>query len=632
MLTPELTWLPVRPDWNDALKTLPAADKEAAWEHLVNLANARLDMMATVRLDRQMAKLFRDEPPPGLQTKPVRLAVLGSSTIDHLYPGIRVGALRRNLWTTLYKGNYGQYIQDIYDPESPLHAWKPNTILFAFDSRHLLGGHQVGEAPEATAARLDETTGRIVELWRAARDKLGCQVIQQTALPVHPRLFGENESRLASSPAALIDRINQRLRALAEQEGVALLALDQWAAEDGIGAWHDPVLWHRAKQEVHLGALPMYGDIVGRLLAALQGKSRKCLVLDLDNTLWGGVIGDDGLDGIVLGQGNALGEAFCDFQRYAKDLARRGVILAVCSKNDEKNALLPFERHPDMVLKREDIACFAASWEDKATAIRSIAKQLNIGLDSLVFADDNPFERNIVRTELPMVAVPELPEDPALFPGMIARAGFFEGIALTAEDMARTQQYQANAERESAREKATDMPGYLRSLEMKLHWSRFTDVDQARVVQLINKTNQFNLTTRRYAGNEVENLVRKPSVLPLQMRLTDKFGDNGIISIIIACLDDDATLDIDTWLMSCRVLGRQVEHAALGILADEARRMGARRLVGRYRPTEKNGMVAEHYPKLGFSSLPAAPGEDQQFELRLDTFSAVPTFIQIMEN
>ena len=632
MFAPDLAWLPYRPDWNDALKDSPASDRTAAWEHLVNLAGARLDMMATTKLDRQFMKLFKDEWPGQLQTTPVRLAVLGSSTVDHLFPGIRIGALRRNLWVTIYKGDYGQYVQDIYDAGSALHAWQPNTILFAFDSRHLLGGYQVGEAAQATESRLNETTERIVHLWRAARDKLGCQVIQQTALPIYPRLFGENENRLASSPAALLDRLNERLRVLAEKEGVTLLAMDHWAAQDGLSSWHDPALWHRAKQEIHLAAMPMYGDIVGRVLAALQGKSRKCLVLDLDNTLWGGVIGDDGLDGIVLGQGHALGEAFCDFQRYAKDLARRGVILAVCSKNDEKNALLPFEQHQDMVLKREDIACFSASWGDKATAIRSIARQLNIGLDALVFADDNPFERNIVRRELPMVAVPELPEDPALFPAMIARAGFFESLALTAEDMMRTRQYEDNSKREAAREQATDMQSYLRSLEMTLHWSRFTQVDQARVVQLINKTNQFNLTTRRYSANEVANLLDDPAVVALQMRLADKFGDNGIIAIIIGYRTDEATIDIDTWLMSCRVLGRQVEQAALAILAAEARRMGARRLVGRYRPTEKNGMVAEHYPRLGFAPLPGGAGTDPQFVLDLDARCEVPNFIQITEN
>ena len=217
----------------------------------------------------------------------------------------------------------------------------------------------------------------------------------------------------------------------------------------------------------------MYGELVARLLAAQQGRAFKCLALDLDNTLWGGVIGDDGLYGIALGQGSALGEAFVAFQRYARDLSRRGVILAVCSKNDEANALEPFEQHPEMVLQREDIACFVANWTDKASNLREIAAQLNIGLDALVFVDDNPFERNIVRRELPMVAVPELPDDPALYADCLADAGYFESVRLTAEDLQRARQYQANAERAAARGSTTDLEGYLRSLDMDLRWRRF---------------------------------------------------------------------------------------------------------------------------------------------------------------
>ncbi|MEF9928466.1 MAG: HAD-IIIC family phosphatase [Massilia sp.] len=630
MSNPELTWLPHQPDWNECLQRVTALDKASAWSALVELANVRLDMMATTKLDRQLLKLFK-QCPVNLETKPVRLAVLGSSTVDHLHAGIRVGTLRRNIWVSLYQGNYGQYVQDIHDDGSDLHAWAPNTVLFAFDARHLLAGYQVGESSEASEVRVAAAIDHIVGLWRSARSKFGCDIIQQTILPIHPRLFGENENRLPGSPAALVARLNEQLRKCALDEGATLLALDHWAAEDGLTAWHDPAMWHRAKQEVHLAAMPMYGDIVGRILAAQQGKSRKCMVLDLDNTLWGGVIGDDGIDGIVLGQGNALGEAFSEFQRYAKDLSRRGVILAVCSKNDEKNALLPFEQHPEMILRRDDIACFSASWGDKATAIRAIARQLNIGLDAIVFADDNPFERNIVRRELPMVAVPELPEDPAFYTATIARAGYFEGIAMTAEDAMRTQQYKANIERESERHSATDLPSYLKSLDMTLHWSRFTYSDQARVVQLINKTNQFNLTTRRYSADEVGKLLENPAALPLQMRLVDKFGDNGIISIIIGYLKDK-TIDLDTWLMSCRVLGRQVEHAVLGIVVNEARRMGANRLTGHFRPTEKNSMVAEHYLRLGFTALPDESGINQQFELHLDAYQALPTFFVITEN
>jgi len=338
------------------------------------------------------------------------------------------------------------------------------------------------------------------------------------------------------------------------------------------------------------------------VVAAGRGRSSKCLVLDLDNTLWGGVIGDDGLEGIELGQGSGNGEAFVEFQRYVHHLAERGVILAVCSKNDEANALEPFLKHPDMVLQREQIACFVANWSDKATNLRYIAKTLNIGLDSLVFADDNPVERALIRRELPMIAVPELAEDPALYVQTIASAGYFEALRVTEEDLARGELYQANAERERLKETVTDMGGYLESLRMVLTVQPFDRVSLARVTQLINKTNQFNLTTERLTEFEVVERMNDPHVVTLQARLSDRFGDNGIIAILIARIIGVEAV-IETWLMSCRVLGRQVEEACLNALVERCVDLGAEDLVGSYIPTEKNSMVREMYRSLGFELI-----------------------------
>ncbi len=377
----------------------------------------------------------------------------------------------------------------------------------------------------------------------------------------------------------------------------------------------------------------MYGELTMRLVAAQRGRSAKCLVLDLDNTLWGGVIGDDGLEGIVLGQGSALGEAYVEFQRWVLDQARRGVILAVCSKNDEANALLPFERHPEMLISRSDIAAFVANWEDKAANLRTIAQRLNIGTDSLVFVDDNPFERNIVRRELPQVAVPELPEDPAFYARCLADAGYFEALSVTAEDLERSRQYQANVQRETLRASATDLNGYLASLKMRLWAQSFDEVGLKRVVQLINKTNQFNLTTRRYSEAEVEAWIGNKSVLGLQFRLTDSLGDNGIISVIVGKLDDmDAKrMIIDSWLMSCRVLGRQVEITCLNILVARAKALGAAEIVGEYIPTAKNNMVREHYSKLNFLPVREDPDGRSVWRLPLQQYVPFDTCIEVHE-
>ena len=337
-----------------------------------------------------------------------------------------------------------------------------------------------------------------------------------------------------------------------------------------------------------------------------------------------GVIGDDGLDGIKLGQGSSLGESFLAIQRYAQGLSRRGIILAVCSKNDEANALLPFEQHPEMILKRSDIACFVANWDDKASNLREIARRLNLGLDALVFVDDNPFERNIVRQELPMVSVPELPEDPSHYPEIIAAAGYFESLHLTQDDLARAEQYQANLQREELKASSTDLEGYLRSLEMELQWSAFDMVGLQRIVQLINKTNQFNLTTRRYTEAEVLQAMKNPRAFTLQLRLVDRLGDNGIIGIVIGEVDPAGTAVLDTWLMSCRVLGRGVEQATLGLICNQAKRLDAGELIGEYRPTPKNTMVKEHYAKMGFIKLMDLDDGGTRWKLPLKQFVPPP--------
>jgi FkbH-like protein len=625
----ELQWLPEPADWRESLKKLDAETGATAWQTICTMANTRLTAVQTMHLDRRIRRLFPDDPPPGLSTTPVRLAVLASSTVEHLLAPIRVGGARRGLWVQTYTPPYGQYTQDVGESRSGLHAFRPTVALFALDAYSLLAGFSPGMDAADVDRSLSELCMALAAKWRQVHKSHQCQVIQQTVLPLFTSLAGGNEHRLAGSRAWLVERLNMALRDIADAEGVDLLAVDMRVAQDGRTVWHDPALWYRAKQEIHPLAGPLYGDLVGRLLAAAQGRSSKCLVLDLDNTLWGGVIGDDGLAGIELGQGSAAGEAFVAFQHYAREMTQRGIILAVCSKNDESNALEPFERHPEMVLKRTDIACFVANWDDKASNLRAISERLNIGLDALVFVDDNPFERALVRHELPMVAVPELPQDPALYAACIANAGYFETLRITEEDRQRGGQYQANLQRESLAASTTDIPDYLRSLEMKMTWNRFDRIGQARVVQLINKTNQFNLTNRRTSHEAISALIDDDLALTLQIRLIDRFGDNGIIAIVIGKFAL-GTLDmhIDTWLMSCRVLGRQVEEATLNLIVAEAKRLGATRLIGAYLPTAKNGMVKDHYLKLGFKPLPVDDSTGTLWELNLVVFTPMPTFIR----
>ena len=628
--TRRMRWLPAVDDWASRIgeieRLLP--NDASAWPMIVALAAHDLDLTRTARLDKSIGRLFADTAPEGLTTAPVRMAVLSSSTTEHLLPGIRVAAARRGIWIRLHQADYGQYRQEILDPTSNLHSFRPTAILFALDAFHLLREADPAMNGAAATSAVHAAIDDLSHLWNAVRVAFRPQILQNTVLPVFPSLFGSNEQRLPGSSAALATRLNLALADAADANGIDLVAIDRWAAREGLAAWYDPVLWHRAKQEISSLAAPVFGDLVARLIAAGQGRSAKCLVLDLDNTLWGGVIGDDGPTGIVIGQGSAAGEAFAAFQHYAASLSKRGVLLAACSKNDEANALAGFDQNSEMVLKRTDFAAFVANWNDKATNLRMIADQLHIGLDALVFADDNAFERNLVRRELPMVAVPELPLDPAFFADTISEGGYFEAVSLTEEDRDRTRQYEENSARAIDAAQATDLDSYLRSLDMRLIWQHFDRSGLKRVTQLVNKTNQFNLTTRRYSEEDVAAVMADPDAVGLQFRLTDRFGDNGIISVVIGRMTDMGRMDIDTWLMSCRVLGRSVEHAVLRILLQEANRMGAREILGRYRPTSRNGMVAKLLPDLGFD--PAGnEGEDRLFAIATDTMATIDPPITI---
>jgi FkbH-like protein len=621
----QLAWLPEPTDWRQSLKAL-GGNGDTLWADAVALSMNRLDFIQTNALDGRLATLLRSAPEGAARGEPVRLAVLGSSTLAHLLAGIRVAGLRRNLHIDVYESDYGQYYQELMNPQSGLYAFKPHVILFAFDARHLTAGLD-SEADEAERdAVLESSLAHLVACWSQAKAAFGCQVIQQNALGCIPALLGANEHRYPASRAAFIARLNERIPAYADKEGVDILSVD------GLAVWHDVALWNRTKQELPPTASPIYGDLVARVIAARRGKSAKALVLDLDNTLWGGVIGDDGLSGIVLGQGSGDGESYSSIQAYAKALAGRGVILAVCSKNDEMNAQEPFSSHPEMLLKLEDIACFKANWDDKATNLRAIAAELNIGLDALVFLDDNPFERNFVRQQLPMVAVPEFPEDPAHVPGLLAAAGYFEAATVTGDDRRRVGQYRENANREALRRSSSDLESYLSGLSMQLQWQPVNEVGFARAVQLINKTNQFNLTTRRMNEEEMQALIKRPDSFVLEFRLIDRFGDNGIIAIVVGERDSQpGTVRLTNWLMSCRVLGRQVERSMLNVVADVARRFGYSRLLGEYRQSAKNAMVKDHYRSLGFEPIGEPPDGTDEYILPLENFCPLKCPIVICE-
>ena len=621
---------PAQPaEFRDRLRAaLAAPDPAGRLRGLASLAQADLRYLEAIQLDKALGQVAAVETPDFSR---VRLAVLASGTVDHLLPAIRVAGLRRGLLIDVHGGAFGQYRQEVLDPASGLYRAHPDMVVFSIGAREAIAGIPVGatavEADQALRATVDE----LRTLWRTVRERCSATIIQQSFLDTSEPLFGSYDRMVPGAPSRLVARLNDLLAEAVARERVLWLDVAGASARDGLEAWFDVARWLQAKMEIAPQAAPRYGDLLARIVAAQRGRSRKCLVLDLDNTLWGGVIGDDGVDGIVLGEGSAEGEAYLALQRYAKRVGDAGIILAICSKNDPAIAEAAFREHPEMLLRRDDIAAFAVSWDDKAENLQRIARQLNIGLDSLVFIDDNPAERARVRDSLPMVAVPELPPDPAHYVACIAAGGYFETVSLTAEDLERTASYAANVQRDALRGTAQSMDEFLRGLDMSVVHGTVTTVDLPRVTQLVNKTNQFNPTTRRYAAEELARFCADPAHLALQFRLLDRFGDNGLVSVMLfrPVPGETRVMDVECWVMSCRVFGRQLEHEAMNIAVEMARERGIRAFRAAYLPTAKNGVVSHLYADLGFAPLGSGdgPAGSSRWHLELDAYQRRRTFI-----
>jgi FkbH-like protein len=531
----------------------------------------------------------------------LRVAVLGTWNTSEFVQFFRLAAVRCGIDVTVDEAPFGQYFNHALDPGSALYAGEPDVVLLCPDHR------ATGLAPfnESHGQALEEQVDRWRLTWDAIRRHSRAIIIQQgIAIPALDE-FGHLGAGIAGSRGRLLRELNTALASSAQAADVGFVDTDAIAAQFGKASWFDDRNWHWAKIALSSRALPVLARHCAAVLAARLGLSRRCLVLDLDNTLWGGVIGDDGLAGIRLGSGPD-GEAFQDFQRSIKALAGRGVVLAVCSKNDPEIAREPFRQHPEMILRLEDFAVFEANWTPKSDAIQRIAGSLDLGLSSLTFVDDNPYEREQVRAALPEVDVVELPGDPAGFAAALADYPYFELPSFTAEDRSRGQQYRARGAARQLMQEASTLADYQARLEMVATIGPVDDINLDRVVQLINKTNQFNLTTRRRNRQQVLELRDRDDVEMIQVRLRDCFADHGLIAVAIG-IQQEASFDIDTLLMSCRVIGRDVERLVVNELIELARRRGCTEITGRYVPTDRNALVAELYEKLDFELSATGP-------------------------
>lgn len=554
-----------------------------------------------------------------------RMALVGDTATQFLATALRGEAISRGYDLDLFEAEYNQVERQFLDPTSELYSFDAQYIVL-FQSTHKLGEYhsQLSETEQIQLA--DNRLAFIASVCDNPQLE-GKKIICMNYPEIEDTVFGSYANHVESSLTWQVRKLNYGLMQLA-RDHANLFVCDLAGLQNKIGRdrMFASNVYVNTEMVLSVDALPYVASRTIDIVSALRGQFKKCLILDLDNTVWGGVIGDDGLEGIQLGHGLGIGKAFTEFQMWVKKLKQRGIIICVASKNDEKTAKEPFGKHPDMVLKLDDIAVFMANWETKVDNIRAIQQVLNIGFDSMVFLDDNPFERNMVRENIPGITVPELPEDPGEYLEFLYGENLFETVSYSGLDKDRTKQYQVEAQRVSLQKTFANEADFLKSLNMVSEVSGFTRFNTPRVAQLSQRSNQFNLRTIRYTEADIETMASDEDTIDLSFTLEDKFGDNGLIAVVIMKRQDAETLFVDTWFMSCRVLKRGMENFTLNTMVECAKEKGFKRIVGEYLPTPKNKMVEQHYPNLGFVKKEGVP--TAQYMLDVDTYESRECYIE----
>jgi len=531
--------------------------------------------------------------------KKIKVAVLGDSATQFLVQALRGTGFEKSLDLQIWESDFNQIECQVLDPYSELHEFDPEIIII-FQSTHKLLAKYNKLAPAFQPSLASSQIALINTIFTTINAQQRAKIIYYNYPELDDSVFGNYASKIESSFLFQLRKLNYELMVFAnEHSNFFLCDLSSIQNQAGKAYSFQSSIYINTEMVLSIDILPEVAKRTTDLIGAIAGNFKKCLILDLDNTLWGGIIGDDGLENIQVGS-LGIGKAFTEFQYWIKKLKNRGIILAVCSKNTESVAKEPFENHPDMVLHLDDIAVFIANWENKADNIRQIQSILNIGFDSMVFLDDNPFERNMVRENIPGITVPELPEDPAEYLEFLYQQNLFETVSYSNEDAERTKQYQVEAKRNVLQKSFTNEGDFLQSLNMVSVVAPFNKFNSPRVAQLSQRSNQFNLRTVRYTEADIEAIILAQDIFSFTFTLTDKFGDNGMICVIILKKENEDTIFIDTWFMSCRVLKRGMENFVLNTIVDYANENGYAYLKGQYLPTPKNQMVENHYFHLGF--------------------------------
>lgn len=589
------------------------------------------DASELLSLARKLNKREADLQSAHPELRPLKIAVLGTCNTQFLTLALKPFLYALGLRPQIYEGTYNSLISEVLDADSELYRFQPDALIAVRQYRDMEEFPSLLANVETVHNVVEKKIAAESEFWQFFHEHCPAQVFLTNYAVPDRHVLGGLEANLPSGQNHFV-RLFNAFWLERKPAYVSLLDQEALSADFGKNHWFDNSAWFLSKQPFALEVLPAFAHAVARQLAALSGRVNKCLVVDLDNTLWGGIIGDDGLEGINLDPNNAVGEAFLDFQRTLLRYRERGVLLAVCSKNERTTAEKVFRDHPDCLLKLEDFSAFVTNWDDKTENLRRIAQKLNIGLDSLVFFDDNPAERELVRAMLPAVTVVPVPEDPANFSVVLDQGGYFDWLQLSSEDLSRAVSYAADRQREELSTTAASYEDYLAALDMTAGIGPVTPPELGRFTQLVNKTNQFNLRTVRYSEAEIEKLSNNPSVVLLKATLRDKFSNYGLISAVILRRDPPGTLFIDTWVMSCRVFKRGLEKAMLNRIAEIAADSSCDSLAGEYIPTEKNGFVSGLFEALGFT--PAASAEDSEgtrrYSLQVGGFVPHETSIRLL--
>lgn len=545
---------------------------------------------------RKASKAHMDDSPL------VSVALLGDTATQFLTTAITGSLKLAGFNVEIFEGEYNQVERQILDPTSEFYEFNAKFNIIFQSSHKLLEKYNLMEV-----SQWDTLAEERISFIRTICENVPGKIIYYNYPEIDDMIFGSYANSVRSSFIYQLRKLNFELMNLS-QEFPNLYICDIASIQNTLGRdkMFDSSVYVSTEMVLSLDALPYVASRTTDIIGSIEGKFKKCVILDLDNTLWGGIVGDDGWENLQLGHSLGIGKVFSEFQEWVKKLKTRGIIVCICSKNDETVAKEAFEKNPDMVLRLGDISVFIANWDNKADNIRSIQRILNIGFDSMVFIDDNPFERNIVRENIPEIHVPELPEDPGDYLEFLYKQNLFETASFSAADKDRTSQYQIEAKRVASAKKFTNEADYLKSLCMVSEVTGFTTFNTPRVAQLSQRSNQFNLRTVRYTEDEIKEIESDSKKKGFAFSLKDKFGDNGLIAVVILSEIDTETLFIDTWFMSCRVLKRGMENFTLNIIVDWARKNGYSRIVGEYLPTQKNKMVENHYEQLGFLPLETA--------------------------